>query len=60
MKRNGRVIFADRGGMGAGKGDAPRNLSPAFFANYDKVDWSKGCEAGCSCILHPTPNPSQE
>jgi hypothetical protein len=58
MKRNGRVIFADRGGMGAGKGDYPRNVSEQFKVNYGNVDWSKSCEPGCTCVLHP--QPSQE
>jgi hypothetical protein len=24
-----------------GKGDAPRNLSPGFRANYEKIKWKK-------------------
>ena len=52
MKRKGRVVFADRNGMGAGKGDYPRNISEQFKTNYEAVDWSKGCEPGCSCVLH--------
>lgn len=42
-KRNGTVVFADRNGMGAGKGDFPRNISDKFRENLDKVDWT-GCK----------------
>jgi hypothetical protein len=37
----GTVTFADRKGMGAGKGDYPRNnLSEQFRQNFEKLDWS--------------------
>ena len=40
-KRNGNVVFADRNGMGAGKGACPRNNSSQQFRdNFDKIDWS--------------------
>lgn len=43
MKKNwrGSVVFADRKGMGAGKGDCPRNTGPAFKQNFDQINWSK-------------------
>lgn len=57
-RRNGRVIFAPRDGMGAGKGDYPRNVSEQFRQNYDRIDWSK--DADCPeckrvlCICRPS------
>jgi hypothetical protein len=52
MKRNGKVVFAPRDGMGAGKGDYPRNISEQFKQNYEKIDWTTGddCSA-CGKIL---------
>lgn len=26
---------------GAGKGDAPRNVGPAFSRNFDEIDWRR-------------------
>jgi hypothetical protein len=49
-RRNGRVVFADRNGMGAGKGDFPRNISEQFRTNLDKVAWSK--DADCPECKH--------
>ena len=51
MKRNGTVVFAPREGMGAGKGDFPRNLSEQFRQNHDRIDWTRTCEQGCQCVL---------
>lgn len=27
---------------GAGKGDAPRNMSAKFYANFADIDWKRG------------------
>ena len=42
MRRNGKVVFASRDGVGAGKGDFPRNISEEFRSNFDKIDWTQG------------------
>ena len=46
---------SDRGGFGknAGKGDSPRSLTRAYFANYDEIAWSPRVKSPGKTIYRP-------